>query len=439
MPFICLSIMKKAMRRCLFATLTLLLAGLPIVLAQPKAPLPKVERILPGEVQPAAPGQRNAPPLPQITLSPAIPEVQRVVYASNGFIEVAAALVLVPEAEINPAYLLAKAQAVAQAVLQARPSLEEADISIYSAREYAGFGGPLPRFTAAVSRARLAAFAGLNLENLRTYDHLWLNPGVSLYGPPAPPTRELEKAPKFQGSNAQVRAQQLEQSAASQQGGVLGSLLYHGKPDQPVAALTFDDAPHPLYAPLLLDTLRRAGVRATFFCIGRNAEAYPYFIRDMVREGHEIANHTYHHVRLNTLSEAAVRDEIIKANQILQGITGKPMRFFRPPGGRFSPTVLRVVRDLGLTLAFWTDDPGDFDQPGDALIESRLISKLRPGGIVLLHDNVLQTIEVLPAFLRLAEKQGLRLGTASALVHGPNPPTPSLRSRQLLSGKPSGN
>jgi len=425
------------MRRYVFATLTLLLVGLPTVLAQPKAPLPKVEQILPGEVQPAAPGQRNAPPLPQITLNPAIPEVQRVVYASNGFIEAAAALVLIPEEDTEPAYMLAKAQQVVGAVFQARPSLEETDLTIYSSREYAGFGGPLPRFTAAVSRARLPAFLGLNLGTLKTYDHLWLNPGDGAYGPPAPPTGELEKAPKFEGSGAQVRAQQLEQNAASQQGGVLGGLLYHGSPDRPITALTFDDAPHPLYAPLLLDTLRRARVKATFFCIGRNAEAYPYFVRDMVRDGHEIGNHTYHHVRLNNLSTATVREEILKANRVLEGITGKPVRFFRPPGGRFSPTVLQVVRDLNLTLAFWTDDPGDFDQPGDTLLETRLLSKLRPGGIVLLHDNVLQTIQVLPTFLRLAERQGLRLGTASALVRPPT--TPTLRSRELLPGKPSTN
>jgi peptidoglycan/xylan/chitin deacetylase (PgdA/CDA1 family) len=422
--------MKNAMYRYGFI-LTALLWSLPIGLAQPKAPLPKVEPILPGEVQPTAPGQLPPPVLPQITLSPAIPEVHRVSYASNGFIEVAGALVLIPEEDTNPAYMLAKAQQVVRATFAARPSLEETDLTIYSAKDYAGFGGPLPRFTAAVSKARLPVFLSLNLGSLRSYDHLWLNPGDGVYGPPAPYTGELEKTPKFQGTGAQVRAQQLEQSAASQQGGVLGNLLYHGDPARPVAALTFDDAPHPLYTPLLLDTLRRARVRATFFCIGRNAEAYPYFVRDLAREGHEIANHTYHHVRLNTLSEPAVREEILKANRVLEGITGKPVRFFRPPGGRFSPTVLSVVRELGLTLAFWTDDPADFDNLGDALLETRLISKLRPGGIVLLHDNVLQTIQILPRFLELAREQGLRLNTLGTFIRTPNTPTTSTPPRQL--------
>ncbi len=382
----------------------------------PKAPLPKIEPILPSETRPATPSQPPSPALPQIILSPAIPEVRQVFYASNGYIEVAAALVLVPEANTESNSMLIKAQQVVRAVFAARPSLEETDLAIYSANDYAGFGGSLPRFTAAVSKARLPAFLSLNLGSLRSFDHLWLNPGDGVYGPPAPHTSELEKTPRFQGSRAQLRAQQLEQRAASQQGGVVGNILYHGDPARPVVALTFDDAPHPLFTPLLLDTLRRAQVHATFFCIGRNAEAYPYFVRDLVREGHEIANHTYHHVRLNNLDAVGVRDEILKANQILEAITGKPVRFFRPPGGRFSPTVVSVVRQLGMVLSFWTDDPADFDNPGDALLETRLLARLRPGGIVLLHDNVLQTIQVLPDFFRLARRQGLQLDTLGALV-----------------------
>ncbi|MCV4783999.1 hypothetical protein OFM36_31670, partial [Escherichia coli] len=71
---------------------------------------------------------------------------------------------------------------------------------------------------------------------------------------------------------------------------------------------------------------------------------------------------------------------------------------------------------LGLTTVFWTDDPGDFDNLGPATLESRLLARLRPGGIVLLHDNVLQTLEVLPRFLGLAHQQGITLETAGRLV-----------------------
>lgn len=62
-----------------------------------------------------------------------------------------------------------------------------------------------------------------------------------------------------------------------------------------------------------------------------------------------------------------------------------------------------------MTTVFWTDDPGDFDNPGDSVIEERLLENLRPGGIVLLHDNVEETLQVLPTFVRLAEREGYRL------------------------------
>lgn len=392
--------------------------GLAQALGPDKSPLPTVQPIPLGEVQPTAPGQRNAPPLPQIALGPPIQFVDKIGWASNGFIEAAEALVLIPESSTTPAFMLVKAQRVVSETFAARPSLSDVDVSIYVRGEYAGFGGPLPRFTASVNRRRLQEFERLTLATFQGFDHLWINPADAFYGPPAPVTDELEKNPQFQGTPAEVKAQQLEQTAASQQGGVVANRLFHGSPSRSLAALTFDDAPHPLYEPLLLDSLRRAGVRATFFCIGRNATAYPYFVRDMVRDGHEIGNHTYHHIRLNDADEATVLSEIQQANAVLQPLAGKPMVYFRPPGGRFSPTVLRVMRQLGMTLAFWTDDPGDFDNIGQMPLESKLLSRLRPGGIVLLHDNVLQTIVVLPRFLQLAQREGVRLGTVSDLVRG---------------------
>lgn len=371
-----------------------------VALAQSGLSLPKAPPLLPGEVQPLAPGQRNAPPLPQIELNPAIPEVLKVEYASNGHLEVAHALVLLPDAQLKPDRALRLAQHVAARVFEARASLDEVDLSLYRRTGYGGIGGPLPYFTASVPRARLAAFLELEPRGLSRYDRLWLNP----WDQARPGSEEPESPSRFEG--------------ALEPGGAAGSRLFYGNPGRPVAALTFDDAPHPLYAPLLLDTLRRGGVRATFFCIGRNALAYPYFVRDMVQQGHEIGNHTFHHVRLVGLDEESIRKELSLTNEVLEGLTGQKVRYFRPPGGRLSPTVLEVARELGLTVVFWTDDPADFDNPGSSRLESRLLRRLRPGGIVLLHDNVLQTIQALPDFLELARRQGIRLVSTGELARG---------------------
>lgn len=394
---------------CLFLTLV---AG--IAFAEPKlAPLPKVVPALPGEVQPQALGEKQAAPLPRITLQPSVPGVLKIEYASNGFIEVAHALVILNSNETAPGPALLKAQLIAKLVFEARPKLSEVDLSLYRAKEYRGLGGPPPYFTASVPKDTLAAFEAIPPDNALNYPRLWFE--VAANGLSRSPNYELEKKLQYEGPTNELRFEQLEQTLSQHFGSSKGTSLFHGDPSKPLAALTFDDSPHPLFTPLLLDLLKRAGVRATFFCIGRNALAYPYFVQDMVRAGHELANHTFHHVRLSGLSAAEINDEILRTNLVLESLSAQHMRYFRPPGGRYSRQVLKAANALGLRVAFWTDDPGDFNNLGTATLEAKLLLHLRPGGIVLLHDNVLQTIQVLLSFIKISETKGIQLGTLSAL------------------------
>lgn len=409
-----------ALRRLTLAALAVAAAPAVAASTPPVPPLVRAAPLLPpresvpGEAQPLAPGTRRAPQLPQLILTPPIPELQRLEYASNGFIEVAHGVVLLSAGEDLRARSLA-AEVVRRA-LGARPQLSEVDVSVYDRVNYGGFGGPLPLLTASVPRARLNDFASW-AGGGGAYERAWLNPALRLAaGPPAPPLQALERAPSFLGSAEDLLKQQVEQAVSQIHGGVRGALLFKGNSARPVAALSFDDAPHPLYEPLLLDLLRRENVKATFFVIGRNAVAYPYFLRDMVAQGHEIGNHTYHHVRLPRLSDAQVQGELTRANNVIGDITGQNVRFFRPPGGEYSSRTLAIAESLGLTTTFWTDDPGDFANPGDAVLRARLMRQLRPGGIVLLHDNAPEAIEVLPAFLRLARERGVRLTTVGNLA-----------------------
>jgi peptidoglycan-N-acetylglucosamine deacetylase len=385
-----------------------------LALAQTRQPLPMVQP--PGEQQPRAPGQQPARDLPQLTIIPAIAEVKKIEYASNGSITVAHALILVPKAEDTLVRALQLAQAVVERSFKAKPNLNEVDLSVHQLESFAGIGGPMPRFTASVPKNWKTSFANLTLDTVDTFERDWINPASEASLPKRALNQVLEQAPVFHGSPRDLTGQQVKQIAAQQSGHSAGGLFFHGDPGNPLAALTFDDAPHPLYEPLLLDTLRRAGIKATFFCIGRNAKAYPYFVRDMIEQGHEVGNHTYHHARLPQLSDDEVRDELEQANTTLEAMAGEPIRFFRPPGGDYSPATLRISKALGLTTAFWTDDPGDFDNLGDVILESRLLRKLRPGGIVLLHDNVIDTIQVLPAFLKAANLRGINLETLGVLA-----------------------
>ncbi|GAA5532738.1 polysaccharide deacetylase family protein [Deinococcus aluminii] len=369
---------------------------------------------LPGQVQPLAPGTRRAPALPTLTLTPAMPQVRQVEYLSNGFIEVAHAVVTVtPEERPGARALMAE---VVRRVLAARPSLDEVDVSVYDRGSYAGFGGPLPLLTASVPRVRLNDFAAW-AQGQNYYERAWQNPGNLPAFRPA--DRVRERTPSVStpgGSQAALNRATLGLTTARVAGGLHGGLLFRGKPGaERIAALTFDDAPHPLFEPLLLDLLRRSGAKATFFVIGRNARAYPYFIRDMVAQGHEVGNHTYHHVRLPPLALPDATQEMELANAVIRELTGKPVRYFRPPGGEYTPATLRAAESLGLTTVFWTDDPGDFQNPGMTTLEARLDRRLRPGGIVLLHDNASEMLDVLRPFLRLARQEDVTLTTVGGL------------------------
>ncbi len=371
----------------------------------------------PGARQPIAPGFRKVAALSKIKLVPRIRELAKLEYLSNGHIEVAGALVLVPSKNGKLDLILPLAQMVVKQAFGARPSLAEVDVSVYRREDYAGFGGPLPYFTASVPRARLAEF--LNLKPGKDdYDRLWVNPNtpeapeIEATGATDPTVKEIK--PKLEGSSADVQTQRALKLEQAQNGFQPSHLVYyHGSPNSKRVALTIDDAVHPIYAPLVLDALKFGGGKATFFLVGRNVEAYPYFVRDLVKDGHELANHTYHHVRLNNLSNAAIRTELARANRVISAISGKPVRFFRPPGGRYSSNVLKIARQLGMTTAFWTDDPGDFNNLGATVLENRLLRRLHPGAIVLLHDNAQQTAPILVDLLQDARAAGFEMVTLS--------------------------
>ena len=371
-----------------------------------------------GSVQPIPPGYRKRADLPTLTLTPALPGVRKVEYLSNGFIEVTHVLIMVPATSNRSALALRLAQRAVAGTFTARPELAEIDVSVYVSGQYAGFGGPPPVFTASVPILRQSAFAQLQIRTLPSYDRAWLasftlpidiSPAKTYEGP--------EVASTYVDPAKQVQIQRLAQALSAVGGSSLdNSVFYHGNPAGTQIALTFDDGVHPMYEPLILDVLRRTGAKATFFIVGRNALAYPYFVRDIAAQGHEVANHTYHHVRLPRLSDSQIRQELTSTDALLGRLTGQDIRFFRPPGGRFSARVLAGAKREGLTTAMWTDDPGDFNNIGRVKVENRLLSHIRPGGIVLLHENVPDTISVMTDFINDARASGYQLTTLAQMA-----------------------
>lgn len=158
-------------------------------------------------------------------------------------------------------------------------------------------------------------------------------------------------------------------------------------------ALTFDDGPNPRWTPLLLDTLARHGVKATFFLIGKYAAEQPELVRRMHAAGHLVGNHTWHHPDLAITSKAQTRKELTRTNGELESILGAPVHFFRPPFGSRRPATLRIARELGLTPVMWNAMAYDWNTNSPELIATRsekLIqrnSKRGQATNLLLHDG----------------------------------------------------
>jgi len=194
------------------------------------------------------------------------------------------------------------------------------------------------------------------------------------------------------------------------------AILQRGDTARKEIALTFDDGPHPGYTDQLLDVLHACHVPATFFVVGEMAERYPDLVRDEIAAGNTVGNHTYHHISLIKVNAADDAAEIAACGDVLQQITGKRPYLFRPPGGQSDLFSLDAAEAQGYTTVLWTDDPGDYASPGIDAIVKRTLHCARPGGILLLHDGIGQTIEALPTIVDALRAKGFTFVTVDQML-----------------------
>ena len=182
-------------------------------------------------------------------------------------------------------------------------------------------------------------------------------------------------------------------------------------------ALTLDDGPDPEITPRVLELLARAGVPATFFCIGERVAAHPALTREMIAAGHAVENHSQRHLnRFSLLGPRGLRAEIERAQQTIAGTTGVPPRFFRAPAGLRSPLLDPLLQGLGLRLASWTRRGFDTVDQHPGRVLGALTRALGPGDILLLHDGhaartaggTAVVLEVLPRLLAAVRDAGLK-------------------------------
>ncbi len=153
-------------------------------------------------------------------------------------------------------------------------------------------------------------------------------------------------------------------------------------------ALTFDDGPDPDVTPHVLDILDAHGARASFFCIGSSAAQHPALVRDILRRGHTVANHTWSHpAAFAAYGMGAMRREVGRAQAVLADITGAPPRWMRAPAGLRTPLLEPVLAELDLRHVSWARRAYDSICRHPATVTRRLVRGMRDGDILMLHDG----------------------------------------------------
>lgn len=151
-----------------------------------------------------------------------------------------------------------------------------------------------------------------------------------------------------------------------------------------VVYLTFDDGPNGGNDPVLLKTLRKADVKATFFLVGRSLAADPGAAKRLYVAGHAVGNHTYNHVDLTTVAAPTITHELAATQHALGAVGGACMR---PPYGAVSSTVVGVAAAMGLKPVLWNVDPEDWAHQDTAYIVNHVLTHVRDRSVVLMHDG----------------------------------------------------
>ncbi len=161
-----------------------------------------------------------------------------------------------------------------------------------------------------------------------------------------------------------------------------------GDSRRPKVALTFDDGPHPKYTSMVLDILKENDVKATFFLVGNKTQENVAVVQRMVKEGHQIGNHSMSHTHLLSLQrERYQTEEIGECQTAIFDLTGLSPLYYRPPMGYKTPSTLKAAKKLGLTIVGWDIKGWDVFQTDPVKIASSVLNKVKRGSIILLHDS----------------------------------------------------
>ena len=203
--------------------------------------------------------------------------------------------------------------------------------------------------------------------------------------------------------------------------------VYRVKTKKKMIALTFDDGPSPKWTPKILDALKKAEIKATFFMTGRHVKEYPDVAKRVADEGHCIGNHGYAHNVVFYYKPAEIEEEIKYTEHIIKEITGETTKYFRPPKAWLRSRIKKTIKEMGYETVLWSLNSKDWVTFNHRYISSVLKRLVRKGDILLFHDsgNVFgaeggdrsQTVATIPLLAKKLRKKGFQFVTVDELLH----------------------
>lgn len=196
--------------------------------------------------------------------------------------------------------------------------------------------------------------------------------------------------------------------------------IYSVETSEKKIALSFDAAWGDEYSIDILDTLDKYNVKSTFFLVGFWVDKYPEHVKEIVRRGHEIGNHSTTHPNMSQLSLEKILDEINVTGKKIEELTNKKPILFRPPFGDYNDLLIRTLRENGYYTIQWDIDSLDWKELGVQSVVDRVTRNIRNGSIVLFHNNAKYIKEYLPIVIERLQESGYEIVPISELIYKEN-------------------